>query len=122
MKKALLIFLIGIITPYVHASNKLSIIVEAGSYSRENCIVSVGLSGLHLDVNSSVKLYEKTANKENAVSCQLIWEENKGPRLYWILDGKTEAGTTRTFIARKTRKTNSTILSMSVEDTGETLL
>ncbi len=120
--KALLIFLFGIVIPCVHASNKLSITVEAGSYSREDCIVSTDISGLHLDVNSSVKLYEKKANKETAVSCQLIWDENKVPRLYWILNGKTEAGTTRTYIVRKARKTNSPISSMSVEDTGGTLL
>lgn len=120
--KALLIFVLGAVIPHVNIPNKLSISVEAGSYSRENCIVSADVSSLNLDENSSVKLYEKTANKETAVPCQLMWKKNKASQLYWILDGKTAAGATRTFVARKIRKASSSVLPMSVENTEGILI
>lgn len=120
--KTLIISLLCILAVYTNASNNVTITVQAGAYERIDCVVSADISVLDLRESSSVRLYEKTGKEKKPVPCQLVWENNSLPRIYWILDGKTEAGITRTFIAQKTKEKQRSGLSMSVEDTQKALI
>ncbi|MDR2920476.1 MAG: PmoA family protein [Tannerella sp.] len=120
--KTLIISLLCILAVSTHAANEVTITVQAGLYERIDCVVSADVSGLELRESSSVWLFEKSGKEKKPVSCQLVWDENDSPRIYWILDGKTDAGTVRTFIARKSKNKQSAGLSMSVEDTQKALI
>ena len=90
--------------PSLWAAGEIRIVVEAGSYDRTDCVVSTGVSSLDLKGDlSAVVLYERIGKKRIKVSCQLLREKDGTPHLYWILTGKTPAGTMREFIAERSR-------------------
>lgn len=121
--KTLFISLLCFLAVNTFAAGKVTITVEAGPYDRMDCVVSADVSALEPGESSFIELYEKAGKKKNPVPCQLVREEGKAPRLYWILDGKTNAGSVRTFIAQKTKKkTPSASVPMQVEDTQKTLV
>lgn len=70
--------------------------VSAGAYLRYNTPLSADLSPLSIPLNdSTLSLYELTEAGRVSVNFQL--EHGSHPRLWWILDGITEAGQTRTY-------------------------
>ena len=108
--------------PSLWAAGEIRIVVEAGSYDRTDCVVSTGVSSLDLKGDlSAVVLYERIGKKRIKVSCQLLREKDGTPHLYWILTGKTPAGTMREFIAERSRKGERKAI-MKTEDTGKALI
>ncbi|KAA6337003.1 hypothetical protein EZS27_014876 [termite gut metagenome] len=101
------------------AANKVTITVQTGQYDRVDCIVSADLTQSGLNT-PALELYEK-GKKKRKISSQVVTENGK-TILYWILDGKTKSGTSRTFIVQVAKKTSPTQLSMTVEDTQKALL
>lgn len=123
MKKIFFVPLLCLLASGLYAAGSLTITVQAGLYDRVDCVVSADVSFLDIKESSSVELYEKSGKEKRSVSCQLICEEGEAPRLYWILDGKTQAGSVRTFVARKTKKNHQPASPvMSVEDTRKALV
>jgi hypothetical protein len=51
-----------------------------------------------------------------------VAEDGKAPRLYWILDGETRAGSTRTFVAEKAKRNPAEPAPMEVEDNQKALI
>ncbi|MDR1676388.1 MAG: PmoA family protein [Tannerella sp.] len=117
----LIISLIGVLAINAGAAGKIKITVQAGAYDRTDCIVSADVSALNLRGSSVVELFETTGKQKKSVPCQLVTEQGKTPLLYWILDGKTAAGSARTFVAEKVKKKNNGGL-MQVEDNQKALI
>lgn len=97
------------------------ITVETGTYERFNTPVSADLQGLVPDMaNHDLQLIETTGGKEEAVKSQL--ETSYQPILWWVLSGKTPAGTQRKFelrrIAENESQTGSTV---DLQDNGEAI-
>jgi hypothetical protein len=104
-------------------AGKIKITVQAGPYDRVNCIVTADVSALRPQASSAVELFEITGKQKKRVPCQLVTEEqDKTPLLYWILDGKTDAGSTRIFVAEKTKKKTDSGRLMNVEDNQKALI
>jgi hypothetical protein len=103
------------------AQQEVTLTVQAGDYEREDCVVSADISALNPSSSSVVTLYEQTADGKQETAAQLYFTENDKPVLYWILRGKTPAGTTRTFVA-ETGSATSTAAPMEVEDTQTALV
>jgi hypothetical protein len=102
-------------------AGKITITVQSGDYERENCVVSADVSRLKLSASSVIVLYEQTQNGLKETASQLYYVEGDKPVLFWILSGKTPAGTIRTFIA-KSKKTKLSEMSMNIEDTQKALI
>ena len=71
-----------------------TITVEAGEHTRDDVPVSVPIAHLFQDPGP-LWFEETTGGKETDVACQV--EPGTPPRLYFILVGRTPAGTSRTF-------------------------
>jgi hypothetical protein len=103
-------------------AGKIKITVHAGPYDREDCIVSADVSALNLHGSSAVRLFEITGKQKRVVPCQLATtEQGKTSILHWILDGKTDAGSVRIFVAEKAKKKKDGSL-MEVEDNQKALI
>jgi hypothetical protein len=120
--KTFLFSLIIALATNMYAAGKLKITVQAGSYDRIDGVVSADLSGLDLKESSSVELYEMIGKQKRLIPCQVITEEGEMPVLYWILEGKTNAGTARVFFAKKTKKKQTGEPAMSTEDNKKALI
>lgn len=103
------------------AAGTVKIVVDAGNYERKDCVVSADVSGLKVTETSGVSLFEKVGKKKKAVKCQLIWEEGGMPVLYWVLEGVTPAGTSREFVAKRTKRQPETG-TMKMDDTGKAIV
>ena len=103
------------------AAGSLRIVVEAGQYDRQDCIVSVEISKLKLKQGSKVVLFEKTGKTKTPVACQVIQDGEEAPVLYWVLSGFTPAGSAREFVARVAKK-DADKNPMQVEDNGKALV
>ncbi|MCH7558020.1 MAG: PmoA family protein [Planctomycetes bacterium] len=80
------------------------ITVEAGDYTRIDTPVTAWLDGVPLGFPSDeIRLVEVKGSRRVEVPVQL--EAGSPPRLWWILSGKTEAGSKRTYELVKGRKT-----------------
>lgn len=98
------------------AKNTFMLNVNAGDYDREDCVVSADVSALGTE---SVVLYELIGGKEQQTDCQL---DDKGI-LYWVLNGKTRSGVSRTFIAKRVKQQKpETGGSMRTIDNGKALI
>ena len=98
-------------------AGQVRITVQAGSYDRQNVVVSADVSALDLRGSSTVVLFETTGKQKKPTPCQLDTDGH----LYWILDGKTSAGSVRTFVAERTgRKKDGG--RMHVEDNRKALI
>ena len=122
MKKTGILLLLCLLTSLAYAASRVTITVQAGLNDRTDCIVSADVSALELKESSFVEFYEKIGKEKKIIPCQLAWEAGKAPRLYWILDGTTQAGAVRTFIARKTKKKQPSEQLMTIEDTRNALV
>nr|WKN35745.1 ThuA domain-containing protein [Tunicatimonas sp. TK19036] len=98
---------------------EINISVAAGKHQRINTPVFASLD--HVPLHSEeydLQLVETTGGKETPLSSQL--NAGSHPQLHWILTGKTQPGTTRSFalkfIPKREEVSNSTVTS---EDTGE---
>lgn len=100
----------------LYAENKIKLSVNSGDFQRKDCVVTADLSQLQLSDNSGVVMKETTNGVSKKVNCQIIREEGESPKLYWILNGITPAGSTREFVVEKTAK-DSKRGKMKVEDT-----
>ena len=70
--------------------------VNAGTSERHDTPVSASLQGIAFDpARPSLKLHERTGEKRVPVASQVDTEFV--PRLWWILEGVTPAGTERVF-------------------------
>ncbi|MDR0394459.1 MAG: PmoA family protein [Tannerella sp.] len=105
-----------------YAAGKIKITVQSGSYDRQDCVVSADVSGLNLRESSPVELCEITGGQKRVIPCQVIMEKGETPLLYWILDGRTAAGATRVFIAKKAKKKPTGEPPMNVEDDKKALV
>jgi hypothetical protein len=74
----------------------LHFFVEAGAWERFNTPVSLDLTGINKSDTLSFVLYEKV--KGNLVRKAAQVEHGYSPRLWWILDGTTQAGGKREFL------------------------
>jgi hypothetical protein len=80
------------------------ITVEAGDYTRIDTPVTARLDGVPLGFPSDeIRLVEVKGSRRLEVPVQL--EAGSPPRLWWVLSGKTEAGSKRTFELVKGSKT-----------------
>ncbi len=120
--KTTLISLIMLLAININIAGKIRITVQSGSHERVDCVVSADVSALGLNEKSAVELYEEIGKQKKPVPCQLVAEKGQTPRLYWILDGKTNAETVRTFFARRVKKKQTEGALMTVVDNQETLL
>jgi hypothetical protein len=103
------------------ATRILTLNVQSGDYDRIDCVVSADVSALNPSETSGITLYELINGERKEVASQLALEKGENPVLYWVLDGQTLAGTTRTYIAERT-DVQATALFMDVEDTQKTLI
>jgi hypothetical protein len=102
-------------------AGKITITVQSGNYERTNCVVSADISRLKPSASSVIVLYEQTPDGLKETASQLYYVKGGKPVLFWILNGKTPAGITRTFIA-KSQKTKLFESSMNIEDTQKALV
>lgn len=121
--KAIVISILCLLAANASAISKATITVQAGKADRVDCVVSADVGVLELQSKSFVTLYEKVGKEKKGVPCQLVWETGKAPRIYWILDGTTPAGVTRTFVAQRVKKEPASAgHAMTVEDTQRALI
>jgi len=121
MKRIILVFTVFFSIVYC-SGKELKLTVHAGDYDRIDCVVSADISGLKPDKSSGIELYEQTGNGEQFVVSQFVFEESEATVLYWILSGKTLAGSSRTYIVKKTKKKPVGNFDMNVEDTQKALI
>ncbi|GAB6394799.1 MAG: PmoA family protein [Bacteroidales bacterium] len=103
------------------AAQKITITVQAGDYEREDCVVSADVSKLNPTAASVITLYEQMPDGKRETASQLYFIKGGTPVLFWILDGKTAAGSTRTFIA-ETKGKKPAGAAMDIEDTQKALV
>lgn len=89
--------------------------VNAGDYNREDCVVKVQVS----KNAKNLALVETTDGASKAVDCQVVKDE-EGTWLYFLLDGKTPAGATRTYELSKGKAEASP--KMNVVDDGDNII
>jgi hypothetical protein len=121
IKKILLSVTICLILSFHCFGRKLTITVWAGNHERENCIVSADVSRLKLTASSVAVLYEQTPDGPKETASQLYHADDGRSVLFWVLDGRTPAGTVRTFVA-KSKKTTVGEPPMSVKDTEKAIV
>ena len=74
--------------------------VASGNVVRSGTPVSASLEGVDYNTDKgALRLYEMKGKMRNEVACQL--EAGNSPRLWWILEGETQANTNRKFILIK---------------------
>lgn len=95
------------------------ITVETGGYERVNTPVGADLQGILPDLaNYHLQLIETTDGKEEVVNSQL--ETGYQPILWWVLEGKTHAGTERKFELRRVPKEEAQSgTTVDLQDDGE---
>jgi hypothetical protein len=103
------------------ASREVTLTVDAGSYDREDCVVSADISALNPSPSTVVTLYEQTGSDLQEIASQVYGAEGDTPVLCWILSGRTPAGAVRTYIA-KIGGTKPAGAPMEVEDTQKALV
>jgi hypothetical protein len=74
--------------------------VDAGNYQRINTPVSADISDVSISDTLCFQLFEIVKGKEIEVATQV--EPGYNPRLWWVLQGTTPAGTKREYILYKT--------------------
>jgi len=92
---SLAVCLIAVATVGCQAAPIATIKVEAGSRTRVDTPVSVSLEGLGSLPRVGLQLREVVGTTTVVRACQL--ELSDPPRLWWVLEGETPAGTARTF-------------------------
>jgi hypothetical protein len=97
----LFFLLIAIITSYSQKTEVLRFSVETGKYQRINTPVSLDLTDIIVNDSLSLQLFEQLKGKAVEVPSQI--EAGYIPRLWWILEGTTPAGTKRDFILYRTQ-------------------
>ncbi|MDR0725256.1 MAG: PmoA family protein [Prevotellaceae bacterium] len=120
-RKVLFFVMTYMVLSFSGTARKITITVQSGNHERENCVVSADVSRLKLSASSVVFLYEQTPDGLAETPSQLYYVQEDKPVLFWILSGKTPAGTARTFIA-KSKKTKPATASMRIEDTQKSLV
>lgn len=105
---------------FAYGKSSIKINVNAGDYNRLNTVVKVDISSMDLKEGQKIELYENTTGKCVLKSSQILLEKNNPDMLLFILDGITEKGTTRTYIAKKGNK-SSTEKSMTIKDDSSSL-
>ena len=121
MRTLILSLIVSLLAVHTAAAGKMKITVQAGSYERTDCVVSADVSSLNLKKDSRVTLYETTGKQKRRIACQLVREDGKTPRVYWILDGKTNAGALRTFTVESRKQSHNTP-AMTVEDDSRVIV
>lgn len=99
MKKILILSCLILIVNFTLNAQKTELLkfsVEAGNYQRINTPVSLDLSNYIVNDSVSLQLFEIVKGKEAEVPSQV--ENGDFPRLWWILNGTTNAGAKRDFI------------------------
>lgn len=112
------IYLVGLLLVcwMARGQKEVTLSVDAGAYSRENCVVSADVVGVK--PSDAYTLYESTGGRRVEVPFQLA-----AGKVYWILSGKTPAGTTRTFLLVPTsRPADLSRAPMKVKNTGKALI
>lgn len=98
MKKSLFLITIIFFTAFTAFSQRTQLLhfyVEAGDFERINTPVSVDIEGASKSDTLGYHLYEKVKGRMIEKHTQI--ETGYIPRLWWILDGKTNAGAKREF-------------------------
>lgn len=98
MKEIVIPFLLIFLFPgtlFPQKPHLLHFYIEAGVWQRLNTPVSVDLEGVVVSDTLSFQLYEKVKGK--LIEKEFQVESGYVPRLWWILDGTTEAGKKREF-------------------------
>lgn len=99
------------------SKEKLKITVSSGSYDRVDCVVSADVSALGAE-GASVVLYELVGEDERITDCQL---DDRG-MLHWVLEGKTSAGASRMFVAKRVKEQKAEAARMKTVDNGKALI
>ncbi|MDR1602943.1 MAG: PmoA family protein [Tannerella sp.] len=120
MMKKIFLFA-AICTTLSCCAGEMTVTVRSGDYVRENCVVSADVSRLNPSASSVVALYEQTPSGLKETASQLYRTDDGKLILYWILDGRTPAGTVRTFVA-KSGETAPAGTVMEVDDTQKALV
>lgn len=95
-------------------------VVQAGTFARDNSVVSCALGEYSITSAASWKLEEVRGNKRIAVPMQI--EPGRFPRIWWVLTGKTPVGVQRVFELSKVPAGVTTIPVMRVTDRHGNLL
>ena len=108
LKGSIILFVISFCVlapqPVSQAGPLAKITVEAGDYTRIDTPVTARLDGVPLGFPSDeIRLVEVKGSRRVEVPVQL--EAGSPPRLWWVLSGKTEAGSKRTYELVKGSKT-----------------
>jgi hypothetical protein len=103
-------------------AGEIRLTVRAGAYDRVDCAVCADVSALNVDELSEISLFELKDGKRRAVASQLAPDGDGKTVLYWVLDGRTGAGESRTFAAETKRKRAAGACPMDVEDTQTALI
>ena len=98
------------------------ITVDAGVFERTDCVVSIPLSALHVEMSSSFTLYDTSGFLKKKVSSQVVTEKGEESRLCWIINGTIAAGKSRNYVLVNDRATKSNLTVMQVEDTKKGLV
>lgn len=102
MKNNLLFCLILFFYSSAMAQDQLNISVESGKFLRESTLVSMNISSF-LTEKEDIQLYELINGKKTKVACQIELTEDSSV-VYWRLEGKTNPGTERMYVAEKIQK------------------
>jgi hypothetical protein len=124
MKKIVLFIGLCLFASCGRSANEVQIVVKAGSFDRIDCVVSVKIPYMDwMDSDLTVELVETTAGQvAEVIPCQLMLDDGNSPTLYWILQGKTNAGSSRTYRARKIMKGSPSEFSMRALDSSNMLV
>ncbi|MDN5211708.1 PmoA family protein [Fulvivirgaceae bacterium BMA12] len=107
-------------TPETTSNILASFTVYAGAYDRINTPVFANLSGIFLKTESyELQLVETTNGANREVASQV--ESSYQHSLWWVLDGKTPAGTKRHFELRHKTPSAASKKKVSLQDTGEAI-
>jgi hypothetical protein len=82
----------------------LRLLVDAGKYQRINTPVSLDLGDININDSLSLQLFEIVKGRQYEIPSQI--EMGYTPRLWWILEGSTAAGTKREFILYRNQGIN----------------
>lgn len=86
MRQLISIILCSLLSASLWAAGTVRIVVEAGRFDRQDCVVSTEISKLKIKKNTRIVLFEQTGKERKPVKCQLIQEKDEIPVLYWVLD------------------------------------
>lgn len=105
----------------VLAAKGIKFQVDAGQFDRQDCVMSLDVSAYAGSKVREPLLYEIVDGKRRSVACQMIRYGEAGYVLYFVLNGKTQARSSRQYVLRFGKTAPEDTPVMSVLDNQESL-